>query len=270
MAPLSLTLSSGPSHTLPPSLPPPAPSTRPEDSHAAGGGGGGGFGGASAAAAPHQAHRWSPYELNGGTALGIAGDDFAVVAADTRLSEGYGILSRSVSKARQLTPRCVVATGGCWTDVATLHKVLGKTCDAYRNAHESEVPTPGIAQMLGNTLYGRRFFPYYAFNVVAGIDGEGRGAVYTYDAVGSFERVAYAAQGAGQKLIIPLLDNLVGGKNRGGPGAVPRLTKEAAAELCKDAFITAGERDIYTGDAVEVFTITKDGVRMERFALKKD
>jgi len=192
------------------------------------------------------------------------------VAADTRLSEGYGILSRSVSKARQLTPRCVVATGGCWTDVATLHRVLGQTCDAYKSKHECDAHTPGVAQMLGNTLYGRRFFPYYAFNVVAGLDAEGRGAVYTYDAVGSFERVHYAAQGAGQKLIIPLLDNLVGGKNRGGAGAVPALTKEAAAELCKDAFITAGERDIYTGDAVEVFTITKDGVHKERFALKRD
>ena len=67
------------------------------------------------------------------------------------------------------------------------------------------------------------------------------------------------------KAAASLLNNLGGGDK-----AVPKLTKEAAAELCKDAFITAGERDIYTGDAVEVFTITKDGVHKERFALKRD
>jgi 20S proteasome subunit beta 6 len=203
------------------------------------------------------------------TALGIAGPDFAVIAADTRLSEGYSILSRNVSKGKVLTRQCVIATGGCWTDVSTLHKVLGSRIDTYRHDHDGDMSTTAMAQMLGNTLYYRRFFPYYAFNVVAGLDSEGKGAVFTYDAVGSFERVGYAAQGAGQKLIIPLLDNLVGGKNRSDP--LPPLTVAAAVELAKEAFVTAGERDIYTGDAVEIYIITKEaGVRMERFALKRD
>lgn len=36
---------------------------------------------------------------------------------------------------------------------------------------------------------------------------EGKGCVFTYDAVGSYERVGYSAQGSGATLITPFLDN---------------------------------------------------------------
>ncbi len=206
----------------------------------------------------------------GSTSLGISGPDFAVIAADTRLSEGYSILSRSVSRSLALSPRCVIATGGCHTDVATLHKVLLQGGERYALRHESAMSTPAMAQLLSTTLYGRRFMPYYAFNVLAGLDAAGRGAVYTYDAVGSYERVAYAAQGSGQKLIIPLLDNLVGGKNRADLTPPPQLTAAEAVALVIEAFVTAGERDMYTGDAVEIHVITAAGITKQLFALKKD
>ncbi len=94
--------------------------------------------------------------------------------------------------------------------------------------------------------------------------------MYTYDAVGSYERVGYAAQGAGQKLIIPLLDNVVGGKNRADRVGAPPPTLAEAVDLAKEAFVTAGERDMYTGDAVEIWAITKAGVAKQRFDLKRD
>jgi 20S proteasome alpha/beta subunit len=79
----------------------------------------------------------------------------------------------------------------------------------YTHAHKKTISAPAVAQMLSNTLYYKRFFPYYTFNVLAGMDNEGAGAVWGYDAVGSFERVPYCVTGSGSALITSLLDNQV-------------------------------------------------------------
>jgi 20S proteasome subunit beta 6 len=128
--------------------------------------------------------------------------------------------------------------------------------------------TPSVAQMLSNTLYYKRFFPYYAFNVMGGVDEQGVGAVFSYDAVGSFERTQYSANGSGQSYIIPLLDNVIGNRNR--LDAKPELAAEEVVEILKDAFLSAGERDIYTGDQVEIVIIRADSVTTQHFALKAD
>ena len=68
--------------------------------------------------------------------------------------------------------------------------------------------------------------------------------------------------------VIPLLDNIVTFKNR--LDEKPELTPDYAVSIAKEAFVSAGERDIYTGDFVEICTITKEGTEKEIFTLKRD
>ena len=175
----------------------------------------------------------------------------------------------------------------------------------------------------------RSFFPYYVYNIVGGVDAEGKGCVFSYDPVGSYERTPYIAAGTGQQLLQPLLDNQLGHKNivrrsfplsitgpfphslslsnllmffsslfwfslipffaqffapllsaltsavpfvdlpsilisarTGGTGQSPdmprvALSKEKVVALVKDIFVGATEREIYTGDNVDIFVITK-------------
>jgi len=221
--------------------------------------------------APHATpfeRRFNPYDFNGGTTVVIAGKDYAIAAGCTRMSTGYQILSRNQSKLEKLTDKTVLACVGCISDIITLNRVLKARLTEYEHNQGKVMSSNAVAQLLSVTLYYRRFFPYYSFCLAAGLDEEGRGAVYGYDAIGSYKRDEYGAMGTGQNFIMPLLDNLIGHKNRNDPKR--DLPLEEAINVVKECFVVACERDIYTGDNVEIKIITKDGVRTETFALKKD
>ena len=93
--------------------------------------------------------------------------------------------------------------------------------------------------------------------------------MFHFDVVGSFQRERYRADGTAQELIQPLLDNQVGLKNQLNPDVTP-ISLDKAIKLVRDAFNVATERDIYTGDAVEIHIITRDGIRVEKHELRKD
>ena len=138
----------------------------------------------------------------------------------------------------------------------------------YEHNHHKTMGTVSVARFLSTTLYRKRFFPYYAFNVFGGLDAEGKGAVYGYDAIGSYERTQVTASGSGQAYIIPFLDNLIANRNR--LQEKPVLPAAEVVELIKDAFVSCGERDIYTGDKVEISVITASGIDTTYFNLKAD
>lgn len=212
-------------------------------------------------------HRFDAYAFNGGNIMAVAGDDFSVVATDTRLSQGFLIHSRDHPKAIQLTPTTMVAMSGFEGDILTFKKHAQTRIEMYNFEHSKFPSTPAVASMLSKMLYYRRFFPYYVYNIVAGLDENGKGCVYSYDPVGSYERETFRAAGAANELLQPLLDNQIGGKNL---KEIPELSIERAQEICVDCFISAAERDITTGDAVFVYVIDKNGVRFDRFPLRRD
>jgi hypothetical protein len=88
------------------------------------------------------------------------------------------------------------------------------------------MPLRAIARLIQTMLYAKRFFPYYVYNILGGIEEDGpsflrshipisspsfnssgSGAVYSFDPVGSYEREACRAAGAAQSLVQPFLDN---------------------------------------------------------------
>jgi len=92
--------------------------------------------------------------------------------------------------------RCVIGSPGFLADAVTLQKRLQAAQVMYEHDHGRPMSCPAMAQvcpsnkggqhvlscltyetpvtqLLSNTLYYKRFFPYYAFNICAGLDEQG-------------------------------------------------------------------------------------------------
>ncbi|KOM31654.1 hypothetical protein LR48_Vigan01g120900 [Vigna angularis] len=196
---------------------------------------------------------WSPYDNNGGSCVAIAGADYCVIAADTRMSTGYNILTRDYSKISQLAEKCVMASSGFQADVKALQKVLSARHLIYQHQHNKQM------SCLMHSMF------WVALTM--------KGCVFTYDAVGSYERVGYSSQGSGSTLIMPFLDNQLKSPSPlllPAKDAVTPLSESEAVDLVKTVFASATERDIYTGDKVEIVILNASGIRREYMDLRKD
>lgn len=220
-------------------------------------------------------HRFNPYDDNGGSVIAIAGDDFVVLAGDTRHSTGYSINTRYRPQVHEIGDNIIATATGFSADGDALIQRLKTRIEWYHHAHNKSLQVASCARLTQTLLYSHRFFPYYVGTIIAGIDPEGKGAIYSFDPVGSYERQTCHAGGAAGGLVTPFLDNQVDFKNQRDPATGDLLKQvnlplESVIGIIKDAFTSATERQIQVGDFLEIVIVKKDGVTKELFPLKKD
>jgi len=209
-----------------------------------------------------QTRQFNPYTENGGTILAIAGADFSVIAGDTRQSEGYSIQTRYAPKVFRLTDRAVLAVNGFAADGNMFVKKVKQRLEWYRHAHAKDMPLHAIARLIQTMLYAKRFFPYYVYNILGGIEDDETGAVYSFDPVGSYEREACRAAGAAQSLVQPFLDNQIYFKNQVAAAGTKHPTHLPLTEVLSlviDSFTSATERHIEVGDGLEMYIVLAKG-----------
>lgn len=227
---------------------------------------------------------FDPYAANGGLVSAVAGKDFCIIAADTRMSgSGYLLHSRNHLASRLWTvnddpimtqveetlrssydsesPPAVVerqlalsqapmliGSSGCTADCRALQSDLRADLRVASHLGQAKIQVPDqVATTLSQMLYQRRGFPYYAFCVAAALDAESqRGQVYVYDAIGSYEQVAVATSGTGREALQPILDRMFE-TARESPRQVEGTASNAVRKLCQ-AYRSVSEREIEVGD----------------------
>ena len=189
--------------------------------------------------------------------VGIICKDGVVMAADKRSTAGSLVLGKRSKKIRPVTEHIIAAYTGNVSDIELSNKVLAAELRLKELKTRTKPTVKEAASLLAVSTYQniRRpaMVPSIVGSLVGGVDEDGKTSLFTIEPAGTAIEVEdYDANfSSGMPYILGLLEN--------------RYTKEIivkdAVELAKNCIKAAMQRDTGSGNGIDVFTITKEGIK---------
>ncbi len=191
----------------------------------------------------------------GTTTVGIRCKDGVVLAADRRATAGYLIVMKKAEKVFAINDRMALTIAGGVSDAQLLTKLIKAELSLKMMRTDREVTVKEAANLLAGLIYSnvRRFsvIPGIAHFLMGGSDADGY-HLYDLFADGSVNEVEdYVASGSGSVFTYGVLETLY----------APTLSVNDGVELAVKAVNAAMQRDIASGQGIDVYTISKDGVK---------
>jgi len=181
------------------------------------------------------------------TVVGIVTKEGVVLASDKRATEGYVVASRQAEKIIPITDNIAIAAAGAVADMQHIVRILKANIKLKELRSGKKATAKEVAHLLSVVLYSKRFyfFPYLAFFIVGGWDGNGY-AIYHLDAFGSvIKEDRYFAEGSGMMFALGVLE----------AEYKEDITLDEAEKLAEKAVRAAIKRDIGSGDGIEIVKI---------------
>jgi proteasome beta subunit len=192
----------------------------------------------------------------GTTTLGIICKDGIVLAADKRATLAGRIISnKDVDKVVQISDNMAFTTAGLVSDIQLITKLIKAELRLRKVRTSEETSVKEAANLLGNITYQniRKFstIPGIVGFLLAGKDETGFHLYELAPDGAVMEHAEYAADGSGMMMAWGVLDTLYD-KN---------ITINDGVKLAIKAINAAMNRDAATGEGIDVFTVTKEGVK---------
>lgn len=236
-----------------------------------------------------------PSTLNGGSLLAMAGTDCVALAVDKRFGSGPALVN--IGPRSVLAPSSTVLVGftGLEGDVQSLQHELTALVSSQQSRglgfmttvsdqnRRSKLSPRVMASLTSHVLYGRKQAPYYVEPLVIGLqpepimiskkggasdDGDDQDA-QTSDSISSLPQAIYRPYLCSMDMIGATSESksfvCAGAASKSLFGTAealwePNMDRERLIEVCGKAFLSALERDCFSGYGAIVYLITKDGI----------
>lgn len=184
--------------------------------------------------------------LKGTTTLGLVCKDGVVLASDTRSTMGFFIADKDARKLYNIDDKIVMSTAGLVGDNQALVRIMRAQASLYK-LQGKPMTVKSASTLLANILHSSRVYPFVAQLIVGGVDTEGR--IYELDPVGGMSEKKAAATGSGSPTAYGVLETEY----------KEEMDLEDGVKLAVKAVNTALQRDVATGNNVDVMKVTDKG-----------
>lgn len=187
--------------------------------------------------------------IPGATALGIVFKDGVVLGADKRFAYGNFLLSRSSKKVFLISNNVGAACAGMISDMQNLIKRVTVEIKLRELEIKRPVPPNSVAKLMSVIMFSERLYPLLTQVIVGGVDE--KPSVYVLDPLGSIIPDEYATVGSGTEIAIGIIES----EYKKG------MDEKAATELAIKALKAAMQRDIASGDGIDLLIIKSNESR---------
>jgi proteasome beta subunit len=193
----------------------------------------------------------------GTSILGIVCKEGVVMVADRRATAGNLVLSKNSQKAVQINDYLVTSGTGVSSDIDMLQKIVSAELRLKELRSKQRPTVKEAANLIANLAYRNIRQPtmitFIAGTLVAGFNEDGTTELYSVEPAGSVMKVEdYDANfGSGMPFILGLLERQY----------KKDMSLKDGINLAIEAIKSSTQRDVGSGNGIDVFTITKDGIK---------
>lgn len=188
--------------------------------------------------------------------VGIVCKDGVVVAADRRVTAGTIIMNKDEKKLKVINDKYIIATTGGAADALISEKLISAELRLLELRNKSRASVKEAANLTGMMLYRNirtpAMIPFIVGLLFAGVNEDGNSELYTIEPAGGVYKVKdYDANfSSGMPYILGHLERTY----------KKDLSIKDGVELAKECIKASTQRDVASGNGIDVFTVTKDGV----------
>ena len=191
----------------------------------------------------------------GTTTVGLVCKDCLVLAADMRATAGYLIANKDTEKVVKITDKIAVTIAGSVSAIQMLQKYLTSELNLRKIQLHRDSSVKEAANLLRNWVYGMIRQPSMMQDIshflVGGTDSSGI-QLYEIFPDGTLTKISsYVTSGSGSSYALGVLETHYN----------ENLDEQEGVDLAIKCIDTAMQRDIASGNGVNVLVIDSNGVR---------